>query len=290
MNRSLINHPLPTNPAKPAKRPLEEDTGSSRPQAPKYGAAAQQNDTKRRRTEDESLMDIPMPTQAPRADPHRPTMSGAPIRQSNLGKKPSIFNHGGYAPAPQPPHVNQQQQMQAFPQPPPRIAHPATMAQYANGAKIPFADAPNPPAHNTKTPASAYNSKPTLALVKSSPHYTPGDAIHLPEIPTDSEDEDSSDEAGGSFPVPDWATPGHLTDQLIRQEGMDGDAVFGPIAPLKMEEIFAKGNKERLKRMRERTSSANWAVSGDGLTVEEVRADRAMRERMRVEGGWRYGS
>jgi hypothetical protein len=281
LSRSLINHPLPTNPAKPAKRPLEEDLGQIRQQAPKFGAVAQQTDAKRRRTEDESIIEV-----AP-----RPTMSGAPIRQSNLGKKPSIFTHAGYAPAPPAPHISQaQSQMQQFPHPPNphRVAHPTAMAQYANGGKIPFADAPNPPAHNTKTPASAYQHK-TLQLVKSSPHYPNGEAIHLPEIPTDSEDEDSGDE-GNAFPVPDWATPGHLTDQLIRQEGIDGDAVFGPIAPLKMEEIFAKGNKDRLKRMRERTSSANWAISGDGLTLEEVRADREQRERMRLEGGWRYGS
>jgi len=162
------------------------------------------------------------------------------------------------------------------------------MAQYANGAKIPFADAPNPPAHATKTPASAYTSKPTLQLVKSSPQYPNGESIQLPEIPTDSEDEDSDDDP--AFPVPDWATPGHLADQLIRQESVDGDAVFGPVAPLRVEEVFAKGNKERLKRIRERTSSANWAISGDGLTLEEVRADREMRERIRGEGGWRFGA
>jgi hypothetical protein len=130
----------------------------------------------------------------------------------------------------------------------------------------------------------------TIQTVKSSPQYPNGEGIHLPEIPTDSEDEDSEDDGGNAFPIPDWATPGHLTEQLIRQEGMDGDAVFGPIAPLKMEEIFAKGNKERLKRLRDRTSSANWAVSGDGLTLEEVRTDREQRERMRQEGGWRFNA
>jgi hypothetical protein len=160
------------------------------------------------------------------------------------------------------------------------------MQQYATGAKIPFADGPNPPAH-AKTPISIMQQK-TIQTVKSSPQYQNGDAIHLPEIPTDSEDEDSEDE-GNAFPIPDWATPGHLTEQLIRQEGMDGDAVFGPIAPLKMEEIFAKGNKDRLKRLRDRTSSANWTHSGDGLTLEEVRADREQRARMRDEGGWRFG-
>jgi Inner centromere protein, ARK binding region len=266
VGRALINHPLPTNPAKPPKRPLEEE--NARPQAPKYGAASQQQDAKRRRTDEEVA-----------AEPVRPTMSGAPIRQSNLGKKPSIFAHPGYAPAPQPAHLSQ------FPQPPTR-AQPPVMAQYANN-KIPFADAPNPPAP-AKTPLSAYQHK-TIQAVKSSPQYPNGEQIHLPEIPTDSEDEDSEDEGNG-FPIPDWATPGHLTEQLVRQEAMDGDVVFGPIAPLKMEEIFAKGNKERLKRLKDRTSSANWVKSGDALTLEEVRIDREQRERMRLEGGWRYGS
>ena len=266
VGRSLINHPLPTNPAKPAKRPLEED--NARPQAPKFGAASQQQDAKRRRTDEEPVI-----------EPMRPTMSGAPIRQSNLGKKPSIFNHPGYAVAPPSAHIGQ------FP-PPPTRAQPPQMAQYANN-KIPFADAPNPPGP-AKTPLSAYQHK-TIQAVKSSPQYQNGEQIHLPEIPTDSEDEDSEDE-GNAFPIPDWATPGHLTNQLIAQEAIDGDAVFGPIAPLKMEEIFAKGNKERLKRLKDRTSSANWVKSGDALTLEEVRIDREQRERMRVEGGWRYGS
>jgi hypothetical protein len=268
LSRSLMNHAIPTNPAKPAKRPLDEE--SSRPQANKYGQSSQAQDSKRRRTEDE-------------AEGPRPTMSGAPIRQSNLGKKASIFNHPGYAQAPQPGHMGQ------FPQPPNRTA-PPQMSQYAH-SKIPFADQPGqhnktPASASFKTPASAFKS--TIQAVKSSPQYTPGERIDLPEIPTDSEDEDS-DEEGNAFPIPDWATPGHLTEQLIRQEGIDGDAVFGPIAPLKMEEIFAKGNKERLKRLRDRTSSANWAMSGDGLTLEEVRADREQRERMRLDGGWRYG-
>ncbi|ETN41089.1 uncharacterized protein HMPREF1541_03024 [Cyphellophora europaea CBS 101466] len=270
MSRSLIGHPIPTNPAKPAKRPVDEET--ARPQASKFGQASQQQDAKRRRTEDEQ-------------ETQRPTMSGAPIRQSNFGKKPSIFNHSSYAPAPQPGQLGQ------FPQPPNRMA-PPQMGQYAH-SKIPFGESSNQPIHNKtpasashKTPASAFKS--TIQPVKSSPQYTPGEQINLPEIPTDSEDEDSDDE-GNAFPIPDWATPGHLTEQLIRQEGMDGDAVFGPIAPLKMEEIFAKGNKERLKRLRDRTSSANWAMSGDGLTLEEVRIDREQRERMRVQGGWVYG-
>ncbi|RMZ82690.1 hypothetical protein DV738_g1582, partial [Chaetothyriales sp. CBS 135597] len=247
VGRSLINHPIPTNPAKPPKRPIEEE--SSRAQAPKYGAASQQQDSKRRKTDEEE-------------QGHRPTISGAPIRQSNLSKKPSIFNHAVYtaaAPA-------QASQITQFPQPPTR-AQPPQMSQFAH-QKIP-----------------------TIQAVKSSPQYPHGEQISLPEIPTDSEEEDSDDEASNhnnAFSIPDWATPGHLSEQLMRQEAMDGDSVFGPIAPLKMEEIFAKGNKERLRRLRDRTSSANWTMSGDGLTLEEVRADREQRERMRLEGGWHY--
>ena len=282
LSRSVLGQNLPTNPAKPAKRPVDDDAGPSRPQAARFGGASQQADSKRRRTEDEDAI---------QHAPSRPTMSGAPVRQSNLGKKPSIFNHGAYAPAPAPGHVGQLSQ---FPQPgQARMANAMTMAQYGNGAKIPFAEVPNPPSqHANKTPGSAYAQHKigaAIQLVKSSPQYQNGESIHLPEIPTDSEDEDSDAETN-AFPVPDWATPGHLTNQLLQQESLDGDAVFGPIAPLKMEEIFAKGNKERLKRMRDRTSSANWTMSGDGLTLEEVRHDREMRERMRQDGGWRYGN
>ncbi|EXJ80621.1 hypothetical protein A1O3_06905 [Capronia epimyces CBS 606.96] len=270
VGRSLINHPLPTNAAKPAKRPLEEDLDTSRAQTVKYAMGPPQTDAKRRKTGDEE-----------NSVEHsfRPVVSGAPIRQSQLGKKPSIFSHNTYTQAQPAGNLGQ------FPQPPSRAA-PPQMQQYANGAKIPFADAPNPPTH-AKTPVSIMQHK-TIQTIKSSPQYPNGEAIHLPEIPTDSEEEDSDDE-DNAFPIPDWATPGHLTEQLIRQEEMDGDAVFGPVAPLKMEEIFAKGNKDRLKRLRDRTSSANWAISGDGLTLEEVRADREQRERMRIEGGWRFG-
>ncbi|EXJ57632.1 hypothetical protein A1O7_07981 [Cladophialophora yegresii CBS 114405] len=266
--RSLLNHPLPTNPAKPAKRPLEEEANPSRPQNSKYGNGMLQ-DAKRRKTEEGGLIET-----GP-----RPVVSGAPIRQSQLGKKASFLTHPSYVQTQPSTHAGQ------FPQPPSRVA-PPQMQQYATGGKIPFADGSNPPNH-AKTPVSIMQQK-TIQTVKSSPQYPNGESIHLPEIPTDSEDEDS-DEDGNGFAIPDWATPGHLTEQLIRQEGMDGDAVFGPIAPLKIEEIFSKGNKDRLKRLRDRTSSANWALSGDGLTLEEVRADREQRERMRLQGGWRYG-
>ena len=69
---------------------------------------------------------------------------------------------------------------------------------------------------------------------------------------------------------------------------MDADAVFGPVATPKLEEMF-RGGRAGQGGFRARTSSANWKESGDSLTVEEVRRDREARERMRREGGWRFG-
>ena len=266
----------------------------------KTGVASQQADNKRRKTEDDFNPDPPI----------RPTMA-PPIRQSNIRKvcfgtrtinflqgmntdrvqeapKAPVYTHGYTAVPPQ--------QSQAGPS---TYKHPAQahhlqhpgsmqsmqpqrpgpeMAKYASG-KIPFADAPNPPHPSHKTPGHRKQQK----IAKSSPHYPNGDNINLPEIPTDSEDEDSEDE---SFPVPDWAQEDELRRLLVEQDGKDGDQVFGPIAPLHMDEIFT--GKDRAKRFRDRTSSANWN-GPDGLTRDEVKKDLAAREKLRQNGGWTFG-
>lgn len=64
---------------------------------------------------------------------------------------------------------------------------------------------------------------------------------------------------------------------------MDADAVFGPARSPHMEEMF----KGREHRFRSRTSSANWA-GPDRLTEEEIRMDRAGREKLRRQGGWTF--
>lgn len=166
-----------------------------------------------------------------------------------------------------------------------RTGHPLDLSKYASG-KIPFAEppvnqAPVQPVHysmHNKTPAHAQRPP------KSSPAYPNGDAINLPEIPTDSEDSDSDAEP---YNVPEWAREENLGRILMDQEGRDGEAVFGPSAPLQMEEIF-KDNKERFKRFRDRTSSANWLSTGDGLTAEEVRWDLEQREKLKRNGGWTF--
>lgn len=137
-----------------------------------------------------------------------------------------------------------------------------------------------------KTPARpAQNPK----SAKNTPTYTNGDAITLPEIMTDSEDEEDDEDENTGFRAPSWVASPALRDLLTQQQLVDPETVFGPIGELKMEEVF-KGakNQERLKRFRERGSSAMWVETGDRVTEEEKRRDLEGRERMVREGGWRY--
>ena len=89
-----------------------------------------------------------------------------------------------------------------------------------------------------------------------------------------------------------------LRSILAAQQLVDPAQIFGPIAPLQMDEVFrpagggkgagAGGSaKERLKKFRDRTSSANWN-GADALTEEERRKDWEARERLVREGGWRF--
>lgn len=167
----------------------------------------------------------------------------------------------------------------------PKTPHMNDLAKYST-AKIAFGDGSNAaqagPSHpqinrsqpNLKTPGTVH---------KSSPQYPNGDSIDLPEIATDSED--SQDE--NDFVPPDWADSPALRELLQQQQLVDPMQVFGPIAPLMMDEVF-KGNKERQARFRARTSSANWN-GPDRLTNSERRRDREAREKLEREGGWTYG-
>lgn len=169
-----------------------------------------------------------------------------------------------------------QRLMQGAPQPGQsyRGAHPLETAKYASG-KIPFAETPNAPSAQKAASHKHHHQQ------HKSPAYQNGEAINLPEIPTDSEDEDSDAEP---YNVPDWAKEDNLRNLLVKQEGQDGERVFGPSAPLRMEEIF-KDSKDRFKKFRDRTSSANWN-GPDGLTQDEIKWDMAERERLKKNGGW----
>jgi hypothetical protein len=138
-------------------------------------------------------------------------------------------------------------------------------SQFAKG-KIPFAE--------SSRASQAQPAQPSQS------QYPNGDDIKLPEIMTDSEDEDSDNE----FEQPSWVNTPNLREMLTTQQLMDPETIFGPIAPLNMEAVFP--NKERHKRFRERTSSAFWA--NDQVTEEEKRKEREARERLVRDGAWTY--
>ena len=156
------------------------------------------------------------------------------------------------------------------------------MTQYTMGT-IPFAPT-NPPATTVhKTPShKTANLAAQRAPPKVSPQYPPSESIHLPEPNTDSEDEDSD---ADMLPVPDWAQADELQRALAIQEDAPTDQIFGSIPPFMMEEVFKQDKK--LKKFRERTSSANWG-GPDGLTQEEISRDMAARQRLRTNGQWSY--
>lgn len=163
-------------------------------------------------------------------------------------------------------------------------AHPLDMAQFSKGA-IPFAQNPNAHQAQHKTPARPIGGgipKSTKSTARSSPRMPNGELIELPDIQTD----DDSDDDDGHMPIAAWADSPALRDALLRQERLDPIQVFGPPAPLNMEEVFSK-SKDRFHKFRARTSSANWSGS-DRLTEEEVRRDAAARDKMRRQGGWSY--
>lgn len=82
----------------------------------------------------------------------------------------------------------------------------------------------------------------------------------LPEIFSESDDDEE-----GSV-LKDWANSPELKQILINQQHIDPDKVFGPVAPLQMEEIFHASKS--VSKFKHRGSSAQW--TRDGLTTQEV--------------------
>lgn len=279
----------------PPKRPMPADEAQSRPAMQRNGPSYHQNDSKRRKTEDEFLDDA-METQ-PRG------AMAPPIRQSTIRQKvcnstkplqtkltnfqdvpmKSLFPTG-YSTAPSS-HNTVHNAPHAIPQH--MQSKPTRPMDMTQTSKAPINFAPNP-AHKTPArplgPGHTNGKSTSKPSAKSSPRYMNGENIDLPEIHTDSEDEDS--DAGGDFAVPDWANSPNLAAGIMAQEGCDPTSVFGPPSELKMEEVFR--NKERWGKFRQRTSSANWSGT-DRLTEEEIQRDLVARERLRREGGWTYG-
>lgn len=154
-------------------------------------------------------------------------------------------------------------------------ANPLDMAQVSKG---------DIPGLSHKTPARPLGAKqpPPKSAARSSPRYQNGDAIDLPDIDTDDDDEDEDHD----MPMAPWANSPALRSALMQQEDIDPMQIFGPPAPLNMEEVFNK-DKSRWHKFRARTSSANWS-GPDRLTEEEQRRDLKARDKIRKQGGWSY--
>lgn len=98
---------------------------------------------------------------------------------------------------------------------------------------------------------------------KAIPFHTMLPSNDLPEIVSDSEEDDS-----GRILQP-WASSPLLRESLRQQSTIDPDSIFGPIAPLHMEEVFRDSKSARLQRPR--GSSANWSSNKDALSAAEVK-------------------
>lgn len=263
------------NPAKPPKRYFQPDEDDEQS---RHAVQDSQHGPKRRRTSDDFHDELPA----------RPTMA-PPVRLSNMRKDvPSKFAHGfmnaSAASAGQSMLKSAVNASHSYAHP--KTPHMNDLAKFSN-ARIPFAEAPNPPQNHAQPQRVQQGAMKTPKTIqKSSPQYPNGDAIELPDIATDSEDSD--DDNDGGFVPPDWANSPALRALLSEQQLIDPMNVFGPIGPLSMEEIF-KGSKERQAKFRARTSSANWN-GPDRLTEEERRKDREAREKLQREGAWTYGT
>ncbi|KAF5666210.1 inner centromere related pic1 [Fusarium heterosporum] len=268
------------NGSKPASKRLlgrdGNDDGPARP-PPSRGPQYQAKDAKRRRTSDDFADELD--------NEQLPNIKGPPVRPSSALKRDLQAKTltSGY--------VSQTSAQNLFKttiaQSHMKGGNPMDMAQIHKGT-IPFAPNPNPagPAYKTPGrpgPVGGIKSA-AKSVQRSSPRFQNGEAIELPEIQTDDEDEDDDEPHAGTIAA--WANSPFLTQTLYKQEGLDPAAIFGPPMPLNMEEVFDK-SKDRHHKFRARTSSANWS-GNDRLTEDDIRKDLAARDKLRREGGWSY--
>ncbi|PHH73061.1 hypothetical protein CDD82_5672 [Ophiocordyceps australis] len=269
-----FNAVLSTTSKTGSKRALGTEDGHVKGQVSRVGPANQSNDAKRRRTsagyDDETETETALKIKGPPVRPSGGLKKDLPARptygytSSSHGVQRDLFKATVTAQ-----HHNQT-----------KAAHPLDMAQISKGP-IPFAPTSAGVGASHKTPARSGGLNAAKSTARSSPRFQNGDSIELPEIDTDDEDEDEDDAYGTR--VAAWADSPDLRRALMRQETMDPSKIFGPAAPLNMEEVFSKSKHS----FRARTSSANWS-GADRLTEEEICRDREARDKLRRDGGWSY--
>ena len=262
--KPAIARPQNPPPRPPARLDLHEDMRAEEETPPRLGAPLRQLSLQRQQP------DAELPA-------YPSNLSKPPVRVSNLqGKKPSIFTTtqpGASA-------------LQNFPQPP-RGPQQAPQMQHFATQKIPFATTPMQTLQQhhqqSRAPMSQVpgNNAP-FAPMHNMQIVNDTSPMSLPEIHTD-----SSDNSDQNVELPSWATPGHVFNTLSQQETLNPDAIFPRIQAISMDDVFAE-NPDRLRRLRMRTSSANWVRTGDALNQVEVIEDRIGRQNIRNAGGWVY--
>ena len=85
---------------------------------------------------------------------------------------------------------------------------------------------------------------------------------------------------------PTWTNSPELRAQLLAQEFVDAEDIFGPLKWPVLEELFPE-YPERHAWYRQRGPSADW--SKDGLTQAEIDFDNMARKAIRDNGGWAPG-
>ncbi|KAH9954441.1 hypothetical protein BC827DRAFT_1243053, partial [Russula dissimulans] len=118
----------------------------------------------------------------------------------------------------------------------------------------------------TKKPAQLQTAEHAHAKRHNVEPPIASEMIELPE--PNSEYSDSEDEGGQQrkASAPEWTQSPELRAALESQSRVNPDDIFGPVRPLRIEDIF----RTRTSRFRARTSSANWS-GPDGLKQEEER-------------------
>lgn len=101
------------------------------------------------------------------------------------------------------------------------------------------------------------------------PPPPPSESIELPDISSEYSNSDDEERNAKKGERPEWAQSPELTRALKDQSTVNPDDIFGPIRPLRMEEIF-DGTNSKAIRYRPRASS-NWNGS-DRLTPAEERS------------------
>lgn len=282
-----------------------DDDSQQRPGLQRGPASYQQQDNKRRKTLEED--EVAHERHSVMAPPKRPS-NMRKNTQDTISKFPNGYTH---APPPAAHHTQgmnmykatvtaQHLQHAKAPMHPNDMLKLSTaripFAESASQSSQPYAESSKPSAFKTPgRPASAMpkSVKSAKSAAKSSPMYVNGENIALPEIQTDSEDESDSDDDGpgpsnGGFRAPSWVASPALRDLLTQQQLVDPESVFGPIAPLQMDEVFKGSKGDRMKRFRDRGSSARWVETGDAVTQEEKKRDQELRGKLFKDGGWTY--